>query len=260
MTGLVADRVSVVRGGNCLLRDASLTLNAGELLVIVGPNGAGKSTLLATLAGDITPDRGAVTLDSRNLGDYPPATLAARRAVVGSPPRLAFDYRVRDVIAMGWLRDGRHHSAAFGMALASVLDRCELVHLADRIYMTLSSGERQRAEYARALMQLWREAKDAAPRWLLLDEPTANLDVAHAVSMLDSLQAQSRAGDGILVVLHDLDLAARFADRVALVADGEITALGTPAAVLTSDRLTSVYRTPIHVEHHRALNRLVVIG
>ncbi len=126
--------------------------------------------------------------------------------------------------------------------------------------MTLSSGERQRAEYARATLQLWAPAAERDAKYLLLDEPTANLDVAHGVSMLESLAGRARSGDGVLAVLHDLDLAARFADRVALLAGGELVALGTPSEVLTAERLSAVYGTPIHVEQHAALGRLVVIG
>ncbi|MEE4278956.1 MAG: heme ABC transporter ATP-binding protein [Halieaceae bacterium] len=259
---LKAHAISVLRGGRRILSDVSLELAAGELLVVVGPNGAGKSTLLAALAGDGEVDEGEVTLDDRALDRFELDELAERRAVVGTPPRLAFDYTVRDVVAMGWLHGDRYGLQSFGEALGAVLEANELEELARRTYMTLSSGERQRAEYARACLQLWRPEGEAGQpsRWLLLDEPTANLDVAHGVAMLESFAARARAGDGVLAVLHDLDLAARFADRVALLAGGELIALGAPAEVLTAERLTRVYGTPIHVEQHAALNRLVVIG
>ncbi|MEL7045151.1 MAG: heme ABC transporter ATP-binding protein [Pseudomonadota bacterium] len=258
---LVARSISVRRGGRFILRDVSLDVRAGELLVVVGPNGAGKSTLLAALAGDSGIDGGELTLDGRTLVDFPLDELAERRAVVAAPPRLAFDYTVRDVVAMGWLHGDRFGVQRFGSALHAVLEANELAHLARRTYMTLSSGERQRAEYARACLQLW-SGDDAnnSTRWLLLDEPTANLDVAHGVIMLESFTGRARAGDGVLAVLHDLDLAARFADRVALLDDGKLIALGTPEEVLTEERLSTVYRTPIHVEQHAKLQRLVVIG
>ncbi len=258
---LAAHSISVARGGRSILRDVSLDLHPGELLVVVGPNGAGKSTLLAALAGDIGVDRGELTLEGRSLSAIGLDELAERRAVVGTPPRLAFDYTVRDVVAMGWLHGDRYGVQRFGEALNAVLEANELSDLARRTYMTLSSGERQRAEYARACLQLWRaDDRPSNARWLLLDEPTANLDVAHGVTMLESFAARARAGDGVLAVLHDLDLAARFADRVALLAGGELIALGAPEDVLQADRLSAVYRTPIHVEQHEALRRLVVIG
>ncbi|MEM6774368.1 MAG: heme ABC transporter ATP-binding protein [Pseudomonadota bacterium] len=258
---LAAASIGVRRGGRCILSRVCLEVRAGELLVVVGPNGAGKSTLLAALAGDIGIDEGELTLDGRPVGDVPLDELAERRAVVGSPPRLAFDYTVRDVVAMGWLHGDRFGVQRFSAALSTVLEANELGHLARRTYMTLSSGERQRAEYARACLQLWEIDEGISfPRWLLLDEPTANLDVAHGVTMLKSFAARARAGDGVLAVLHDLDLAARFADRVALLDDGKLVALGAPEDVLTAERLSSVYRTPIHVERHEKLQRLVVIG
>ena len=257
---LEAIGVSVRRGGREILRDVSLGLHAGELLVVVGPNGAGKSTLLAALAGDSDVSSGEVCLDGRPLAEFSLDELAARRAVVGSPPRLAFDYTVRDVVAMGWLHGESLGAGALAIALDAVLEANELTELARRTYMTLSSGERQRAEYARASLQLWQVNDRREPRWLLLDEPTANLDVAHGITMLESFAARARQGDGVLAVLHDLDLAARFADRVALLTDGELVALGTPQQVLTAERLSEVYRTPIHVEEHVGLERLVVIG
>lgn len=257
---LRAHRVTIERGGRAILRDASLTLTAGELMVVVGPNGAGKSTLISALAGDERPGAGEVSLNGRPLADYPLDDLARLRAVLGAPPRLAFNFTVRDVVAMGWMHGERYGRGAFERAMDSILEACELTPLARRVYMTLSAGEKQRAEYARACMQLWRPAARAAPRWLLLDEPTANLDVAHGVALLESLSARAGAGDGVLAVLHDLDLAARFADRVVLLGDGRILAEGSPREVLTAPRLSAVYRTPIHVEHHASLRRLVVIG
>ncbi|MEM1404194.1 MAG: heme ABC transporter ATP-binding protein [Pseudomonadota bacterium] len=257
---LRAYEVSVVRNGNRILSGASVAIRAGELVVVVGPNGAGKSTLMAALAGDIPVSSGTVSLCGENLQEYSLEALAGLRAVVGQPPQLAFNYTVKDVVALGWVHGERYGPEAFHLALTSVIDACELTNLAHRTYMTLSSGERQRAEYARASMQLWRPATNDRPRWLLLDEPTANLDVAHGVSMLESLAARARSGDGVLAVIHDLDLAARFADRVVLMNNGGIEAVGSPQDVLAAQRLTEVYGTPIHVEHHETLQRLVVIG
>ena len=257
---LRASNVTVVRNGKRILSGADVSVRAGELVVVVGPNGAGKSTLLAVLAGDIPATSGRVSLGGKELQDYPLETLAGLRAVVGQPPQLAFNYTVRDVISLGWMHGERYGPEAFDLALASVMEACELMDLADRTYMTLSSGERQRVEFARATLQLWRPAENDQPRWLLLDEPTANLDVAHGVSMLEALAAQAQAGDGVLAVIHDLDLAARFADRVVLISNGVVEAIGPPHDVLTADRLTGVYGTSIHVEHHEALQRLVVIG
>lgn len=257
---LSAHQLRIERSGRCILRVDSLLLHPGELVAVVGPNGAGKSTLLAALAGDTAPDTGKVALNQRDLSRFTPAELARLRAAIGTPPNLAFGFTVRDVVAMGWLHGRTPHSRDFHTALTEVLADCELSALAERTYMTLSSGERQRVQYARACLQLWPVFDFEAPRWLFLDEPTANMDVAHAVHLLAALSARVRQGDGVMVVLHDLDLAARYADRVILVNDGEIDTEGPPEQVLTSERLSRVYGAPIHAELHPVLARLVVIG
>lgn len=257
---LQANNISVVRHQRTLLQDISIDVLPGELVVIVGPNGAGKSTLLGTLAGDDPVASGDVLLAQRSILDYPVDELALLRAVVATPPVLAFDYTVRDVVAMGWLHGHGDGEAQFVLAITQVLEQQCLTGLANRRYMTLSSGERQRVAFARACMQLWRPAGDMSPRWLLLDEPTANLDVAHGVAMLQSLKQRASAGDGVLAILHDLDLAARFADRIAVLESGRLVALGKPDEVLTPALLSRVYGAQIHVEHHAGLNRLVVIG
>ncbi|KGE03008.1 heme ABC transporter ATP-binding protein [Pseudohaliea rubra] len=257
---LVATAVSLHRGAATLLSSVSVRVEPGELLVLVGPNGAGKSTLLSLLAGDDEPDAGVVTLDGRALQDLTLSERAARRAVVGPPPALAFDYSVRDVVAMGWLHGERFGQVAPAEALGDVLEACELSDLAGRAFRSLSSGEKQRAQFARGWLQLWRPAGDRTARWLLLDEPNANLDVAHGLRLLEDLQRLAGEGLGVLAVLHDLDLAARFADRIVLLDHGRAVASGKPEAVLSADRLSHVYGAPVHVEHHAALGRLVVIA
>lgn len=257
---LSAYQVRVERQGLTILSVDQLSLRPGELVVVVGPNGAGKSTLMSLLSGDCQPSDGEVCLNARPLDDFHPAELACHRAAIGAPPSLAFDFTVQDVVALGWLHGKTIHNREFFNALKTVLEQCELAGLAERKYMTLSSGERQRVQYARACLQLWPVLDIQGPRWLLLDEPTANMDVAHAVHLLDALRQRTARGDGVVVVLHDLDLAARYADRVLLVCSGKLIAAGQPETVMTSDVLSDAYQTPIHVEHHPTLQRLVVIG
>jgi len=154
----------------------------------------------------------------------------------------------------------RFGQAAPARALDAVLEACELGALAQRAFHSLSSGEQQRAQFARGWLQLWRPPEDRAPRWLLLDEPNANLDVAHGLALLEDLRSLAGHGLGVLAVLHDLDLAVRYADRIVLLDGGEVVACGTPESVMTADRLSAVYGTPVHVEQHAALERLVVIA
>ena len=256
---LRGEGIGVRRGAATLLDDVSVAVRPGELLVVVGPNGAGKSTLLGVLAGDIAPEDGAVYVGDEPLGALSLPRRASLRAVVGPPPRLAFDYSVAEVVAMGWLHGERFGGAARERALAEVLASNDLAQLRDRTFASLSSGEQQRAQFARGRLQLWRAGGDIAPRWLLLDEPNANLDVAHGLALLAGLRELAAAGIGVLAVLHDLDLAARFADRVLLLERGRVVADGAPRDVMTADTLSRVYGAPVHVEHHAGLDRLVVI-
>ena len=245
--------------GRWLIADIDVEVVPGEILVVLGPNGAGKSTLLGALAGDRAVDAGEVRLDGQALASLPLTALAERRSVVGPPANLAFDYTVADIVAMGWRHGERFGGTIRDEALAAVLGACGLTGFVDRIYMTLSSGERQRVQFARGLLQIWRPPDDAAPRWMLLDEPTANLDIAHGIALLTALREHARQGVGVLAILHDLNLGARFADRVLLLDAGRTAAAGRPAEVMTSGTLTDVYRTPVHVEHNSHLKRLTVL-
>lgn len=257
---LLARNVCVRRSGRWLLANVDIEVQPGEVLAVVGPNGAGKSTLLGALAGDLSIDSGCVEMAGRNLQQLTLQQRAARRAVVGPPPQMAFDYTVADVVSMGWLHGDRFGSAFAADALNRVLQRCELEPLRERVFMSLSSGERQRAQFAAGWLQVWPTPDDPAARWLLLDEPTSNLDVAHARQMLQLLRHLTADNTGVLVVLHDLDLATRFADRVLLLESGRVAGLGTPEAVMTPERLSAAYGAPVHVEYLPALNRLVVIA
>ena len=257
---LVASAIGVRVGGTQLLDGVDLEVAPGEFVVVLGPNGAGKSTLRAALAGDRPVDTGIVRLGETPLSAIPLARLAERRAVVATPPQLAFDYRVADVVSMGWLHGERFGPGVAAEALDGVLDACGLSALADRVFMTLSSGERQRVQFARGLLQLWRPGGDARPRWLLLDEPTANLDIAHAIGLLEALKQQAAEGLGVLAIIHDLDLGVRFADRIVLLDGGRVAAAGAPEDVMTTEILSRVYGTPVHVEYNATLDRLAVLA
>ena len=225
---------AVDRSGKRILTVETLQLRPGQLTAVVGPNGAGKSTLLSLLTGDVAPDCGRVTLNGRDLSACSLSELAERRAAIGAPPDLAFGFTVADVIGMGWLHGRTPHHPAFQHALHSVLEATELEALAERTYMTLSSGERQRVLLARALAQ-------AAPL-LLLDEPTASLDVNHAVETLELVRAFVDDGDrGAIAAIHDLDAAARYCDEVVVLANGGVQAAGPPESVLSASTVGDAF-------------------
>ena len=239
---IAAHSLTVRAGGRDLLRGVSLSLNPGEVLAVVGPNGAGKSTLLRALAGERRPDSGMVEMEGRKLGAWASRDLARRRAVVSQSVALAFPMRAAEVVALGRLPwHATPEAARDSQAAQRALVTAGVAHLAARQHATLSGGERQRLHLARALAQL-----DGAPRpaALLLDEPTASLDVKHGAALLALLRRMAADGFAVLVVLHDLNEAAYVADRVAVIADAELVALGKAAEVLRSDLLESVYGIP----------------
>lgn len=217
----------------------SLSAAGGEIVALVGPNGAGKSTLLRVLAGDSPPTVGRVLIDGRPIGTYRPRDLARRRAVLPQQTVLPFAFTVREVVEMGrFARRDEEDPEAIGRALAAT----EASHLADQVFSTLSLGEQARVSLARVLAQ-------EAPI-LLLDEPTAALDLRHQGIIMDLARRMAHAGGISVVVLHDLNLAATWADRIVLIADGSVVADGPPIEVLTGDLLSRVYACPVSVVSH----------
>ncbi len=239
---LVAERLAAPFG---VAPGLDLRVAAGAFVGVVGPNGAGKSTLLRLLAGVLRPTGGAVMLKGRPLADRPRRAVARVMALVPQEGGLADDFTVAEAVALG-----RHpHRSRFGAwraedadAVAQALAAADLEALRDRPVQALSGGERQRVLFARALAQ--------APEIMLLDEPTAHLDLAHRQRLLDLLAARHRAGLTVICVLHDLNLAALYCDRLVLMAGGRIVADGAPAAVLTADALATHYGAAVDVVPH----------
>lgn len=239
---LTADRVTLSAGGRRLLDTVSLRLQPGELHVLLGANGAGKSCLLRLLAGDRRPDSGEVRLDDRPLPRWPPRELARRRAVLPQGEALRFGFTVREVVSLGRIaaRTGTPEQEA--ALIDEALCDADLAHLGGRRYPSLSGGERQRVQLARVLVQLATPAERKLDgRYLLLDEPTAALDLAHQHGCLEVARRKAREGAGVLAVLHDIHLAARFADRISLLHEGRLLTQGPPAQVLTPENLTRAY-------------------
>jgi len=240
---LQAQGVWVERNGHPLLRDVDLEVAPGRITVLIGPNGAGKTTLLRVLSGEIIPSRGAACLDGAPLPAFPAWELARRRAVVPQASTVAVPFAVREVVMLGmtvpgFAGTGAAASARVGAALKAV----GLAAFADRLYPTLSGGERQRVHVARALCQLAAAPPGpAGTRCLLLDEPTASLDLAHQGQVLAAMRRQADRGDVVLAILHDLNLAAAIADHLVLLTAGRVAGAGPPADVLRDDILTASY-------------------
>ena len=244
--------VSLALGGAPILREGDVDVRDGELLALVGPNGAGKSTLLSVLSGDVRPDGGTVQLDGADVRSWTHVELAMRRAVLLQQLTMTFPFTVRQTVEMGrspWA--GHEAEDDDERRVVEAMQATDVVHLADRTFPSLSGGERARAGMARVV------AQDA--RVLLLDEPTAALDVRHQEQVLDLARDMARAGGTVVVVMHDLGLAAAYADRVLVLADGRVRAHGRPAEVLTAELLTDVYEHPIEVLRHPRTGELLVL-
>lgn len=236
-SALAASGMTVhVRGGR-VVDGADLSLNAGEFVGLIGPNGAGKSTLLRAILGLQPRSAGSVSLNGRPFADLSPRFRARSIAYLPQDRRVEWRLPVRDIVMLGRFP----HKEGFGGASAAdhaaverAMSLVEVDQLADRPVIDLSGGERTRVLLARALAV-------EAPL-LLADEPTAALDPYHQLHVMEILKALSRQGVGVLTVIHDLALAMRFADRLVLLDRGRVAADGPPAAVLSTQRLASVYR------------------
>ena len=242
--------VSLKLDNRQILKDVSLEINEGDIVSVIGPNGAGKSTLLNVLTGDISPDSGDTIYDNKQLNKISIQERAFTRSVMSQMQTLVFNFNVKDVVEMGWLQRGNSDfSSNFTMAFEAVTSECNVHNLVHRKFNSLSGGEQRRVHFARTLLQLWRPSQSNDPRYLLLDEPTANLDLSSEMLLMNILKARATSNVGILVILHDLNLASHFADKIAIMKDGEIKAFGKPEEVMTDDFLTSIYEVPIKVKY-----------
>ena len=223
-----------------LLDAVDLQVPAGAVLGIVGPNGAGKSTLLKVVAGVQVPDAGQVLLDGKALADVPATTRARILAYLEQRPFVHWPLTVAQVVGLGRLAHGDEASAHALQVIESVLGATDCLALRTRAFHTLSEGEKVRVHLARALA--------GAPRVVLADEPIAALDPWHQLQVLDLLRTEAARGTGIAVVLHDLQLAARYCDRLLVLDRGRVVTHGEPRAVLTPDLLAAVWRIDATVD------------
>lgn len=237
-----AQGVGLLLGGRQVLRGVSLSVPAGSVTVVAGPNGAGKSTLLSVLSGDIRPSAGSVLLDGADLRTWSARALAGRRAVMPQETHLTFAFTAEEVVRLG-----RHPRAVPGArddVVRRSMAETETGALAPRIFPTLSGGEKARVTLARVLAQ-------ESPL-LFLDEPTASLDPRHQHLVMRTARRVASAGGAVVAVLHDLNLAARYADQVVLLKSGSVLAAGPPRAVLTAATLHDAYDAPFEILAHGA--------
>jgi iron complex transport system ATP-binding protein len=236
------------------LEEVTLEARAGEFVGLLGPNGAGKSTLVRLVAGLLAPASGTVRLCGFDPHATPRRTVARSCALVPQEPRSSWPFSVRESVMMGRAA----HQGLLGIAgrfdhgaVEGALQACDLVALADRRLDSLSGGERRRVFFARGLAQ--------EPKVLLLDEPTAFLDLAHQVAVMKMARVAARGGLCVVAVLHDLNLAADACDRLMVLSRGRLVAQGPPAEVLTAERVRTVWGVPVWRGENGATGAPVVL-
>ena len=239
MSAVIEAHSLIKRAGRAMLLDGvGLTVAAGEMIAIIGPNGAGKSTLLRLLSGDLRPNAGDVRLKQRDIGSYTPRELAAHRAVLSQHINVTFPFTVEEIVLMG---AGDRSLREAGALVDAALDEVGLTHFRDRQLPTLSGGEQQRVHFARVLVQLACGEAEHGPGLLLLDEPTSSLDLRHQIDLVETARRRAAGGTAVMAILHDLNLAIRFADRLIVLNGGKLAADGPRTEVVTPEIIRDIF-------------------
>ena len=241
--------ISYKINNNQILKNVSLTIDQGKICSILGPNGSGKSTLIKIISGDIKPQKGFIFFNDKKLNDISIEDRAKIRSVMSQSQQIFFDFSVREIIEMGWIEENRMYiKSNLNESLQRVANECEISNLVDRKFNSLSGGEQRRVHFARTLIQLYNKIELNNKRFLILDEPTANLDLLHELKLIRKLKEKANEGFGVLIVLHDLNIAYNFSDKIALINNGEIKYKGLPDDIFSEEILTSIYKTTIKVD------------
>lgn len=231
-----------------ILNNVSTHFNAGELTVILGPNGTGKSSLLKIITGELISENRNTTISyfEQDAASWQPEHIAKHLGVLPQSSNLTFNFKVEDVVLLGGIALSASDSEIKAIA-AENMQLTEVSSLVGRRYPTLSGGEKQRVHLARVLTQL---AQSGDKKVLLLDEPTAALDLSHQHSTLALAKKMAKAGAAVIIVMHDLNLAAQYADRLLMLNQGSIVADGTPWQVLTEENIVAVYQCQVTIMAH----------
>lgn len=243
--------VSVIQGTAHLLRDVSMTIEGGEVVALVGPNGAGKSTLLNVMSGDIAPDRGDVFLYGQPLPGISLRERARARAVLPQQTFLQFGFRAREVVAMGRTPLPPVAKTEDAATIAGALEQTETRHLAERPFPTLSGGEQTRVSLSRIVAQ--------QTPMILLDEPTAALDIRHQHMVMRAARRHVADVGCVVAILHDLNLAMTYADRIGILRAGELVAYDTPWDVALPELLSRVFDCHLTVIPHPEGNQPLIL-
>ncbi|ALE04016.1 heme ABC transporter ATP-binding protein [Bartonella ancashensis] len=242
-----ATNLCIKRGKVCIIDHISLQIKSGALTVIIGPNGSGKSTFIKALSGEI-PYSGKMTLNGCDITQTKIHKMAMMRAILPQLTTLAFPFLVHEVVKLGLSKNQPDVTKRDLESLPKeALERVGLVDYDNKYYHQLSGGEQARVQLARVLCQIWKPICNGIPRWLILDEPIANLDIQHQLTVMNIAKNFANCGGGVLMVLHDLNFAAHYADKIILLKKGKIHCEGTAFTVLKTQNLRDVYHCMLNV-------------
>lgn len=244
MQQISATRLSVRHGNTPILHSVDFSARSGEVTVIAGPNGSGKSTLVRAISGELG-FTGKVSINGRDIASMQPWETAAIRAVLPQETIVSFPFTAGEVVRLGLTAGIFSSRSAKAVMVEAALERVGLDGFANRVIHELSGGERQRVQLARVLCQIWEPVSEDGPRWLIMDEPVSSLDIRHQLGVMDLARDYAARGGGVIAVMHDLNLSALYADRIAFMKDGRFAAFGTPQEVMTADVLEHVFDCPL---------------
>ncbi|MGF1702340.1 heme ABC transporter ATP-binding protein [Photobacterium makurazakiensis] len=250
-----ASGLNLKLGDKVLLDDLAIQIKSGELTALLGPNGAGKSTLLKVLCGE-QESTGHVSFFGKNRAAWPPAELAKHLGVLPQHSNLTFAFTAQEVVELGGLPLALTNRETVSLA-KDKMAQVDVTNLSCRLYPTLSGGEKQRVHFARVLTQLSRAGEQCI---LMLDEPTSALDLAHQHKTLQVAKSLAKSGAAVIIVIHDLNLAAQYADRLVILNEGRIQADGCPKDALTEETIERVYGWPVCITQHPIDNYPIVLA
>ncbi len=256
---LSARRATFSLRRRALVDAVSLDVEAGRVTVLIGPNGAGKSTLIRLMSGELRPTSGAILCEGEDLGRFSPQQLALRRAVMTQAVEVSSPFLAYEVVRLGLEGIGRVDPRQRARIIEERLTIADALPLASRRYAALSGGEQRRVQFARAMAQIEAARTVCDRQVLLLDEPVANLDLPHQLALLDAAREVARQGVAVLAVLHDFNLAARYADVLALMNKGAIVACGEPAEIQTTRLLSDAFAIDLAVQTTLVSERPLVV-
>lgn len=230
-----------------ILKKINLNIYEKEILAIIGPNGSGKSSLIKSIAGDFLDYDGDIILNGLELKKISLSKQAEIRSVMSQAQKIVYDFSVKEIIEMGWLKmkQKEQNNIVFNKVFKNISIECDIIEILNRKYNNLSGGEQRSVDFARTLIQV--PYDNALKKYLILDEPTANLDISHKISMMKLLKKYKKKGFGIVIVLHDLNLAYKFSDKIGIMKDGELKHYGKKENIMTTKILSNIYNTPILV-------------